>query len=192
MIIVSNLHWWTFRYWAVRATDAWGTGSCPKGKWSICTDFNLSSTKLHHINITSFSSSISDHLSSSLFIVTLLCVPLLSVPVPYIKNNNNKHQKEQHVSNGCSRFCKFLCEGILRQKHCPYLLLLLREVPCWCPRGLPWKSWWRSSTSLILSLESGIRQQKSSISSSVCGTVMNLLRSRLRKVSGSRSRQYLA
>jgi hypothetical protein len=32
MIIVPNLRWRTFRYWATRATDVKGMGSSPRGK----------------------------------------------------------------------------------------------------------------------------------------------------------------
>ena len=45
MIIVPNLRWRTFRYWAVRATDVWGIGLSPRGEMiNICTDLNLSKT----------------------------------------------------------------------------------------------------------------------------------------------------
>jgi hypothetical protein len=125
MIIVPNFHWWTFRYWDVRATDACGIGSSPKGKWSFCTDFNLPSTKLHHIDINKLLLIInirSPFIKHSQHYVS----PLLSVP--YIKNNISKHQKERHVTSkplykmAAADFVHFLCEGIVRQKHCPYLL----------------------------------------------------------------------
>jgi hypothetical protein len=43
MIIVPNLRWQTFRYWAVRATAASGTGSSPAGGklGNFSADFDL-------------------------------------------------------------------------------------------------------------------------------------------------------
>jgi hypothetical protein len=43
MIIVPNVCWQTFRYWAIRATDMHGMGSSPgRETFIVCTDFNLS------------------------------------------------------------------------------------------------------------------------------------------------------
>jgi hypothetical protein len=47
MIIVPKLRWWTFRYWAVRATVACGIGSSPAGRKLdyFSTDFDLKDPK---------------------------------------------------------------------------------------------------------------------------------------------------
>ena len=48
MIIVPNLRWRTFRYWAVRATVACGIGSSPAGGalGNFSTDFDLKDSNL--------------------------------------------------------------------------------------------------------------------------------------------------
>jgi hypothetical protein len=52
MIIVPNLLWLTFRYWATRATDVYSMGSSPRRKMvNTCTDFNLSYKTSHIKNI---------------------------------------------------------------------------------------------------------------------------------------------
>ncbi len=51
MIIVPNLRWRTFRYWAIRVTGMWDMGSSPSGqRHNSSADFNLKSittTQLH-------------------------------------------------------------------------------------------------------------------------------------------------
>jgi hypothetical protein len=49
MIIVW---WWTFRFWAIKATDMHGMGSSPtREKVNICTDLNLSKETSHITNV---------------------------------------------------------------------------------------------------------------------------------------------
>ncbi len=96
---LPNLRWQTFRYWAIRATDVYGLGSSPRGKWSIIV-LALTSQIQPPTSPTftsSSPSSISHHLhhfSSSRLVYVIQCVSLLSVQC----NKNNKYQKERHVA----------------------------------------------------------------------------------------------
>jgi hypothetical protein len=88
MIIVPNLRWRTFRYWAVRASDVHGIES----RWELgnsSTDFNLKKT---NINPRSTCKPASTHLpvASSLQHPCNNNVLLLFLPVPCTKSTINQ------------------------------------------------------------------------------------------------------
>jgi hypothetical protein len=66
MIIVPNLLWLTFRYWAIRATDVYGMGSSPRREMVII--YSILTLTSHITNI--------DKLLSFIYILQYIASPM--------------------------------------------------------------------------------------------------------------------